>query len=113
MVIEWDPPTIPNGILQKYLIQRRVLGSSNPSNVAEVNASLSRRYVDNTARPITTYQYRIIAYNSGPGEPSPYSNVTTGEGGKSDGSVRHRGGLCWNAQQGNETNRKTHPPTPV
>lgn len=84
MVIEWDPPTIPNGIIQKYLIQRRVVGGGNPSNVAEVNASLSRRYVDNTARPITAYQYRIIAYNSGPGEPSPYSNVTTGEGGKSD-----------------------------
>jgi len=90
VVIEWDPPTIPNGILQKYLIQRRVVGSDNPSNVAEVNATLSRRYVDNTARPITAYQYRIIAYNSGPGEPSPYSNVTTGEGGKTGGSVGQR-----------------------
>ena len=90
MIIRWDAPTIPNGILQKYLIQRRVVGSSNASNVAEVNTSLSRRYVDNTAQPITAYQYRIIAYNSGPGEPSPYSNVTTGEGGKTDGGARHR-----------------------
>lgn len=111
MVIEWDPPTIPNGILQKYLIQRRVLGSSNPSNVAEVNASLSRRYVDNTARPITAYQYRIIAYNSGPGEPSPYSNVTTGEGGKSDGSVRHRVALAGTpSRETRPIARPTHPP---
>lgn len=82
VVIEWDPPSEPNGIIQKYLIQRRVVGGGNPSNVAEVNASLSRRYVDNTARPITVYQYRIIAYNSGPGQPSPYNNVTTGQGGR-------------------------------
>lgn len=90
VVIEWDPPSVPNGILQKYLIQRRVVRSDNPSDVAEVNASLPRRYVDNTARPITTYQYRIIAYNSGPGAPSPYSNVTTGEGGKTDSGLGQR-----------------------
>ena len=67
-----------------------MVGSDNPSDVAEVNASLPRRYVDNTARPITAYQYRVIAYNSGPGEPSPYSNVTTGQGGKNDGSLGQR-----------------------
>ena len=82
MEIEWDPPADPNGIIQKYLIQRRVMGAAgNPSDISEVNASLARRYVDNTAQPVTTYQYRIIAFNSGPGDPSPYSNVTTGEGG--------------------------------
>ena len=90
MIIEWDPPAIPNGIIQKYLIQRRVGERDNPSNVAEVSAFLTRRYVDNTTRPITAYQYRIIAYNSGPGEPSPYSSVTTDEGGKIDGSVGQR-----------------------
>ena len=81
MIIEWDLPSVPNGIILKYLIQRRKSSSGNPSDIAEVNASLSLRYVDNTAQPVTTYQYRVIAYNSGPGEPSPYSNVTTGEGG--------------------------------
>ena len=104
MIIRWDAPTIPNGILQKYLIQRRVVGSSNPSNVAEVNASLSRRYVDNTAQPITAYQYRIIAFNSGPGEPSPYSNVTTGEGGKTGGPALKRVYL--------RTKQSQDPPTP-
>lgn len=71
-----------------------MVGSGNPSDVAEVNASLSRRYVDNTARPITAYEYRVIAYNSGPGEPSPYSNVTTGQGGKNDDSLGQRAALA-------------------
>ena len=90
VIIEWDPPSVPNGIILKYLIQRRKSSSGNPSDIAEVNASLSLRYVDNTTQPVTTYQYRVIAYNSGPGEPSPYSNVTTGEGGMGSNHVRCR-----------------------
>lgn len=81
VIIEWDPPSVPNGIIQKYLIQRRLIAGGNPSVISEVNASLPRRYVDNTAQPVTAYQYRIIAFNSGPGDPSPYSNITTGQGG--------------------------------
>lgn len=81
VVIEWNPPSVPNGVILKYVIQRRVVGGGNPSDVAEVNASLPLRYEDNTAQPVTNYQYRVIAYNTGPGEPSPYGNITTGEGG--------------------------------
>ena len=90
VIIEWDPPSVPNGVTLKYTIQRRVVGGGNPSNVAEVNASLPRRYEDNTAQPVTDYQYRVIAYNSGPGEPSPYSNITTGEGGIEANEIKHK-----------------------
>ena len=81
VTIEWDPPSVPNGIIQKFQIQRRLMGGGNPSVVSEVNASLPRRYVDNTVQPLTAYQYRIVAFNSEPGDPSPYGNITTGQGG--------------------------------
>ena len=90
VVIEWNPPSVPNGVILKYVIQRRVVGDGNPSDVAEVNASLPLRYEDNTAQPVTNYQYRVIAYNSGPGEPSPYGNITTGEGGMEANEIKHK-----------------------
>ena len=72
VIIEWDPPAVPNGVILKYQIQRRLMSGGNPSVISEVNATLWRRYVDNTVQPLTAYQYRLIAFNSGPGDPSPY-----------------------------------------
>lgn len=89
VIIEWDPPAVPNGVILKYQIQRRLMSGGSPSVISEVNASLSLRYVDNTVQPLTAYQYRVIAFNSGPGDPSPYSNITTGQGGKCACACRH------------------------
>lgn len=80
VMIEWESPSEPNGILQKYVVQRRLLIGGNVGDVGEVNASV-RKYTDNTVRPVTAYAYRIIAYSAVRGEPSPYSNITTGQGG--------------------------------
>lgn len=89
VIIEWDPPAVPNGVILKYQIQRRLMSGGNPSVISEVNSSLARRHVDNTVQPLTAYQYRLIAFNSGPGDPSPYSNITTGQGGKCACACRH------------------------
>ncbi|XP_048585709.1 usherin isoform X2 [Nematostella vectensis] len=78
--IQWDTPTVANGIILYYSIDRREVGDVSPTNITSINASLPREYVDTTASPVTTYQYRVVAFTTGGGTPSPYSNITTGEG---------------------------------
>ena len=63
------------------MIERRAKGEALPVNVSQVDASQARQYTDNV-QPYTTYEYRIVAHTSAGGTPGPYSNITTGEGGK-------------------------------
>lgn len=83
-MIRWTAPTITNGRISKYEIQRRFeVDQSNFSSVATVAANLSTQYKDDTVVPCFRYYYRVIAFTSaGSGTPSPWSNITTEEGGQ-------------------------------
>ena len=82
-MIRWSQPTVTNGKISEYIIQRR--SSSEQSNifsVAKVAANNSREYLDNSVVPCSRYDYRVIAFTKKGGAPSPWSNITTQEGGK-------------------------------
>lgn len=74
-------PNVTNGIIRHYTIDRRRAGEETPINIANVPASSPRVYVDYTAPPFTSLEYRVVAYTGRGGTPSPYSNISTGEGG--------------------------------
>lgn len=80
VVVSWDEPSVTNGKIAFYVIERRVKGQALPVNVSQIAASLPRRFTD-TVQPVTTYEYRIVAYTSVGGTPGPYTNITTAEGG--------------------------------
>eukprot|EP00794_Sanderia_malayensis_P020024 gene20024-21985_t len=81
VVISWSKPTVTNGIILSYQIQRRISGQAVPISVAVINASISGNlYIDTGVRPWTTYEYRIIARTVVGGTPSPYNSVKTPEG---------------------------------
>lgn len=83
IMISWSEPTISNGVVSEYQIQRRSdLDISNISSVARISANSSTRYLDNGVIPCVRYYYRVIAFTkAGGGTPSPWSNITTREGG--------------------------------
>ena len=75
-----DAPSVTNGIIAFYVIERRAKGQALPMNVSRVMASLPRQFTD-TVQPLTTYYYRIVAHTRAGGTPGPYANITTAEGG--------------------------------
>ncbi|XP_066923568.1 usherin-like [Clytia hemisphaerica] len=77
VVIRWFQPNSNNGLIVCYIIQRLQGSSTTPTNVAKLNASFWNTYVDTTVVPYTLYQYRIVAYTSVGGTPSPYNSITT------------------------------------
>ncbi len=83
-MIRWFEPTVTNGKISEYEIQRRSeIDPSNISSVAKVAANQSTEYLDSSVVPCLRYYYRVIAFtNAGGGTPSPWSNITTREGGE-------------------------------
>lgn len=83
IIIRWAEPTVANGEISEYVIQRRYdIDQSNISIVAKLSANLSREYLDSDVVPCLKYFYRVIAFTkAGGGTPSPWSNITTLEGG--------------------------------
>ena len=83
VMIRWTAPTITNGMISKYEIQRRSeVDQSNITSVATVAANVSTEYTDNTVVPCFRYHYRVIAFTNAGGTPSPWNNITTNEGGE-------------------------------
>ena len=79
ILITWSPPQYPNGVLQGYEIERRLLGSSTITTVTIVGASAQRVFVDQSAAitPYSTYEYRVIAKSSAGSTPSDWAQITT------------------------------------
>ena len=103
VIIRWSEPTVTNGKISEYIIERRsALDPSDVSTVARVAANLSREHLDNTVVPCLKYYYRVIAFTKAGGTPSSWSNITTQEGGE----LRERGGSRPLNQSFNPT---THP----
>ena len=84
VMIRWSEPTVTNGRISEYEILRRSeIDQSNISSVAKLAANLSTEYLDSSVVPCLRYHYRVIAFTkAGGGTPSPWSNITTQEGGE-------------------------------
>ena len=81
VMINWTVPAVSNGIIKHYEIQRRDLGDIVPENITVVNASEPLFYGDESVMPVSSDEYRVVAYTTAGGTPGPYSNITTGEAG--------------------------------
>ena len=73
--VEWDKPTVQNGVLKYYVVLRDDSVVYNTTAIA----SSARIYVDNSVRPAKTYRYVIRAHNEAGSSTSPPSTVTTPE----------------------------------
>ncbi len=79
VLISWDDPQFPNGIIQTYTIERKRMGSPFMSTVIIQPATSPKQYLDqsNDIDPYTVYKYRIIASTSAGNGYSPWAQVTT------------------------------------
>ncbi|XP_063775500.1 usherin [Pseudophryne corroboree] len=80
VTIRWKPPLHPNGVLEKFSIERRLKGAEDVHMVVTLPGDAPRQYMDETSdlNPWVTYEYRIVAttYNGGTNR-SDWSEVTT------------------------------------
>ncbi|KAG8443757.1 hypothetical protein GDO86_009076, partial [Hymenochirus boettgeri] len=63
IVIQWQPPLHPNGIVDNFTIERRVKGTEHIYQIATVQGNHQMQYLDKTSdlSPWTKYEYRIKA----------------------------------------------------
>ncbi|XP_025090014.1 usherin-like [Pomacea canaliculata] len=78
--VTWLPPTGPNGVIQIYVLERRLADTSDPVVMVKTfQPTDAKAYIDESAAlmPFTSYSYRIKVVNgAGTGE-GPWANVTT------------------------------------
>lgn len=78
--VTWLPPAGPNGVIQIYVLERRLADTSDPVVMVKTfQPTDAKAYVDESAAlmPFTSYSYRIKVVNgAGTGE-GPWANVTT------------------------------------
>ena len=63
LLISWEEPLIPNGIIRSYTITRGMINDA-PIGVATVNSAVFN-YTDQGLEPFTSYNYTIIAATAG------------------------------------------------
>ena len=80
VLITWEVPAQPNGIITQYEVLRQLSTNSSTSVIFVTNDVLNRTYVDTNVRPAQTYQYSIRAFNSEGSVQSDFGAVTTPEG---------------------------------
>lgn len=79
VLVSWDLPTSPNGIVLFFLVERTFDGSF--VQIGSVNGTSVRVFVDQDTVPFTSYQYRIVAVNSAGSGTGASTNFTTPEAG--------------------------------
>ncbi|XP_040841245.1 usherin [Ochotona curzoniae] len=80
VIISWQPPSHPNGLVANFTIERRVKGKEEVVSLATLPGNHSMRYVDNTPAlsPWTNYEYRILVHTlNGGTNSSAWAEVTT------------------------------------
>ncbi|XP_069464673.1 usherin [Ambystoma mexicanum] len=80
VIISWQLPQQPNGIVQNFTIERRVKGKEQVLSIVTLPFNDSRTFVDQTAAlsPWNKYEYRILASTvNGGTNSSAWSEVTT------------------------------------
>ncbi|XP_033110841.1 usherin-like [Anneissia japonica] len=79
IVIMWEEPSNPNGVLTSYILERRHQGFAAITTVVSVDRDGPFTYVDQSAAisPFTTYEYRVMVSNVAGSTTSQWSVVTT------------------------------------
>lgn len=74
----WTRPSSPNGVIERYLLQRRSVIQEAPGiTITEVYSGLSFNYTDTSVVPFHTYEYRVLSENSVGQARSKWAQVTT------------------------------------
>ncbi|KAM6459617.1 usherin [Liasis olivaceus] len=63
VLVSWQSPLHPNGLVENFTIERRVEGTEQVSTVASLPFNCSKRYLDQSTglSPWKKYEYRILA----------------------------------------------------
>ncbi|KAB0344935.1 hypothetical protein FD754_021861, partial [Muntiacus muntjak] len=80
VIISWQPPTHPNGLVENSTIQRRVQGKEAVTTLVTLPGSHPRRFIDKTSAlsPWTKYEYRVLMSTADGGtNSSDWAEVTT------------------------------------
>ncbi|XP_075451724.1 usherin isoform X2 [Ascaphus truei] len=80
VVITWQPPLHPNGLIEKVIIERRVKDTEQLHTLVTLPGNSSMQYIDQTIgiSPWKTYEYRIrVTTINGGINSSAWSEVTT------------------------------------
>ncbi|XP_041469805.1 usherin-like [Lytechinus variegatus] len=79
--LSWSPPSMPNGILTGYQIERRHQGFTAIFSVVSVAPGAPRVYLDLSAAitPYTAYEYRVRVTNAAGSSTSQWASVITKE----------------------------------
>ncbi|XP_041578632.1 usherin [Vulpes lagopus] len=80
VIISWQPPTHPNGLVENFTIDRRVQGEEEVTTLVTLPRSHSMRFIDKTPAlsPWTKYEYRVLMSTlNGGTNSSAWAEVTT------------------------------------
>ncbi|XP_006890633.1 PREDICTED: usherin [Elephantulus edwardii] len=80
VILSWQPPTHPNGLVENFTIERRVKGKNEVTTLVTLPSHHPMKFVDNTPAlsPWTGYEYRVLmsTFNGGTNS-SAWEEVTT------------------------------------
>lgn len=80
VVISWQHPVHPNGLVENFTIERRAKGTGQVSTLVTLPLNHSKNYIDQSAAlsPWKKYEYRIlVSTRNGGTNSSAWSEVTT------------------------------------
>ncbi|XP_060145902.1 usherin [Globicephala melas] len=80
VIISWQPPTHPNGLVENFTIERRVEGKEEATTLVTFPRGHPMRFIDKTSAlsPWTKYEYRVLVSTLGGGtNSSAWAEVTT------------------------------------
>ena len=63
VLINWEKPTNPNGMIVNYILERRLVGGTN-FTVIFIGLANAFNDTDNSLMAATHYEYRVISFNS-------------------------------------------------
>ena len=77
--VKWSPPSFPNGIINEYVIERRLNGSKMIFTAGKVLPTSNLAFVDESAElsPFTVYEYRVKVINGAGSELSQWQVIKT------------------------------------
>ncbi|XP_066526697.1 usherin [Hoplias malabaricus] len=79
VVLTWDPPLKPNGLIESYTLERRAAGTQQIATVATVLTNQTLTFLDSSTdlSPWRSYEYRVVATTKGGSNSSQWEKVTT------------------------------------
>ena len=83
LLVAWQPPDQPNGVILLYHVERALRGSGDFIRLGNVTNSQFLLFADLTTQPFTEYDYRIVAVNSAGLTAGPATSILSPEAGKS------------------------------